>query len=238
MIKTNLLVASTLIGATLLTACSTSNSSSSSQASSSESFSSSEEILSSSSSMTSSESQSSSSLTSSEIGSETSSSTESGSNALVIYFSATNHTEAVATTIAEYISSPIHELEPVDPYTSEDLSYSNRESRVVQEYLDENRHVELVTTSYEEFADAQYIFLGAPVWWQQLSWVINDFVSDNDFTGKTVIPFGTSASSGFSTDDLVALAEGKGTWLDGQRFSSRASTETIHNLVDSLGFSF
>ncbi len=185
--------------------------------------------------------------TTSSVSSESSSgpeSTNDGSNALVIYFSATNHTESVANTIATHIDAPIYELEPVNPYTSADLNYSNQDSRVVEEHemtQSGNRvNVELVNTHFDEFDDADYIFLGAPVWWQQLSWVIENFVAENDFSNKTIIPFGTSASSGFNLNNITPLTEDDSnvTWLSPQRFSSSVSSNTVINWVDSLGFDF
>lgn len=163
----------------------------------------------------------------------TSSPASEGNRAIVVYFSATGNTERVATTIAETINSPLYELVPVDPYTSADLNYGNSDSRVSQEHLDPNRHVELTTVSFDGFEEAEYVFLGAPVWWQELSWVIDNFVEQNDFTGKTILPFGTSSSSGFSTDNLENLAP-EATWVQGQRFSSRASEDTIQEWIDSL----
>ncbi len=169
-------------------------------------------------------------------------STGNNSKALVVYFSATNHTENVANTIADYIEAPIQKLEPTNPYTSADLNYSNRDSRVVKEHeitQSGNRvNVELVTTSFDKFEEATYIFLGAPVWWQQLSWVIENFVSENDFSNKTIIPFGTSASSSFNLNNLTPLTEDDNnvTWLSPQRFSSNVASNTVTNWVDSLGF--
>ena len=160
--------------------------------------------------------------------------------ALVVYFSATNHTESVATTVSSYINSPIYKLEPVNPYTSEDLNYSNSNSRVVKEYETTQRgervNVSLTQTKFEEFDDAKYIFLGAPVWWRQLSWVVENFVSDNDFSNKTIIPFGTSSSSSFSLDNLTPLTndDSNVTWLNPQRFSSYTNSSSVTSWVDSL----
>ncbi len=162
------------------------------------------------------------------------------SKSLIIYFSATNHTKNVAETIANHLTSPIYELEPVNPYTSVDLNYSNENSRVVKEHLITQRgervNVELTNTSFAEFAEASYIFLGAPVWWQQLSWVIENFVSENDFSNKTIIPFGTSASSSFNLNNLTPLTEDDNnvTWLNPQRFSSGVSSSAVISWVDSL----
>ena len=166
--------------------------------------------------------------------------TTSSSKTLVVYFSATNNTENVATNIANYIEAPIHKLEPKNPYTSQDLNYTNSNSRVVQEYeitQSGNRvNVELNTTSFEEFDNATYIFLGAPVWWQQLSWVIENFVKENDFSNKTIIPFGTSSSSSFNLNNLTGLTndDTNVTWLSPHRFSSNASLSSVTNWIDSL----
>ena len=166
--------------------------------------------------------------------------TTSSSKTLVIYFSATNHTENVATNIANYIEAPIHKLEPKNPYTTQDLNYTNRNSRVVQEYeitQSGNRvNVELNTTSFDEFDNATYIFLGAPVWWQQLSWVIENFVKENYFSNKTIIPFGTSSSSSFNLNNLTGLTndDTNVTWLSPHRFSSNASLSSVTNWIDSL----
>lgn len=163
------------------------------------------------------------------------------SNAIVVYYSATNHTEAVAQTIAEHINSAIYELEPVDPYTSDDLNYGNSSSRVVQEHNQivngEDVQVDLVTTDFDGFDEAEYIFLGAPVWWQELSWVIEDFVSENDFAGKTIIPFGTSSASQFTLGNIEPLAE-EATWMEPQRFRSSVSSSDVTAWVNGLNLSF
>lgn len=181
---------------------------------------------------------------SSTTGDFTGGSSDVAANVIVVYFSATNHTEAVAQTIANHIDSAIYELEPVNPYTSADLNYGNQSSRVVKEHnrilAGEDVNIELVDVDFEEFADADYIFIGAPVWWQELSWVIEDFVASNDFSNKTIIPFGTSASSGYTLGNLTPLTEDDEnvTWLDSQRFRSNVSSDDVIKWVDSLGFTF
>ncbi len=167
---------------------------------------------------------------------DTSDNPQTSAKALVVYFSATNHTENVANYIANHLGVSTFELEPVNPYTSSDLNYGNSNSRVSLEHNDPNRNVELKSVTVEGFSEATHIFLGAPVWWGELSWVINNFVSQNNFEGKTIIPFGTSASSSFTTSNLEKLAT-NATWLAGQRFSSSVSESTVTTWVDSLNLS-
>ena len=177
-------------------------------------------------------------------GNQTDSGNPDTGNAIVVYFSATGNTESVAQTIAGHIDSAIYKLECVVPYTSADLNYGNQSSRVVEEHnrilAGEDVNIELVDVDFAEFADVDYVFIGAPVWWQKLSWVIEDFVASNDFSNKTIIPFGTSASSGYTLGNLTLLTEDDEnvTWLDPQRFRSNVSSDDVIEWVDSLGFTF
>ena len=156
---------------------------------------------------------------------------------LVVYFSATGNTERVAEMIAETTGGDLFELEPADPYTDEDLNYNDENSRVSQEYADESlRNVELVATTAEGFDEYENVFVGYPVWWGIAAWPVNTFIEANDFTGKTVIPFCTSASSGLGeSGELLAELAGTGDWLEGMRFRSGASEEDVVAWVESLG---
>ena len=156
---------------------------------------------------------------------------------LVVYFSATGNTERVAEMIAETTGGDLFELEPADPYTDEDLNYNDENSRVSQEYADESlRNVELVATTMEGFDEYENVFVGYPVWWGIAAWPVNTFIEANDFTGKTVIPFCTSASSGLGeSGELLAELAGTGDWLEGMRFRSGASEEDVVTWVESLG---
>lgn len=155
---------------------------------------------------------------------------------LVVYFSATGNTECVAEVIADTTDGELFELEPVDPYTDEDLNYNDDNSRVSQEYADESlRNVELVADTVDDWQDVERIYIGYPVWWGIAAWPVNTFVEANDFTGKTVIPFCTSASSGLGdSGELLAELAGTGDWQEGMRFRSSVSDEDVVAWVESL----
>ena len=155
---------------------------------------------------------------------------------LVVYFSATGNTERVAEVIADTTDGELFELEPVDPYTDEDLNYNDDNSRVSQEYADESlRNVELVADTVDDWQDVERIYIGYPVWWGIAAWPVNTFVEANDFTGKTVIPFCTSASSGLGdSGELLAELAGTGDWQEGMRFRSSVSDEDVAAWVESL----
>lgn len=155
---------------------------------------------------------------------------------LVVYFSATGNTERVAEVIADTTGGELFELEPVDPYTDEDLNYNDDNSRVSQEYADESlRNVELVADTVDDWQDVERIYIGYPVWWGIAAWPVNTFVEANNFTGKTVIPFCTSASSGLGdSGELLAELAGTGDWQEGMRFRSSVSDEDVVAWVESL----
>ncbi len=160
-----------------------------------------------------------------------------GPKTLVVYYSATNTTEGVAEKIAAYTGADIFEITPSEPYTDDDLDWTDNNSRVVAEHNDpDGRHVELETTDVPDWASYDTVYIGAPIWWGEFSWVIDDFVKNNDFAGKTVIPFCTSMSSGLGDSGRhVAEMASSGNWLDGKRFGTRASEKEIQEWVDSLG---
>lgn len=156
---------------------------------------------------------------------------------LVVYYSATNHTEAVAGYIADATGGDLFELEPKEPYTGDDLDWTDADSRVSREHDDESlREVELNSTTVENWDDYDTVFIGYPIWWGIAAWPTDSFVKANDFTGKTVIPFCTSSTSGLGeSGELLAEEAGTGEWLDGERFSSDASEDEVREWVESLG---
>lgn len=156
---------------------------------------------------------------------------------LVVYYSATGSTEKVANYIAEAAGADTLKLIPVNDYSSEDLNYNDPDSRVVYEHdHPEEREIELVKSSADNWDEYDTVFVGFPIWWHIAAWPVNGFVKANDFSGKTVIPFCTSASSGLEdSGKLLEEMAGSGNWLEGQRFSSGASEETVRDWVNGLG---
>lgn len=190
----------------------------------------------------------SSSEASSEISSEAPSSSEassqvqagetaSGSNVLVVYYSATGNTAEVAQYIADSTGGDLFEIQPVDPYTSDDLNWTDDNSRVSQEHADESlRDVELVADTVDNWDQYDTVFIGYPIWWGIAAWPVDGFVEANDFSGKTVIPFCTSSSSGLGeSGQLLADMAGTGDWQEGQRFRSGASQEDVQSWIEELG---
>lgn len=156
---------------------------------------------------------------------------------LVVYYSASGNTERVAKAAVEAAGADLFEIVPVEPYTSDDLNWTNDNSRVSREHDDESlRNVELVSTEVENWDSYDTVLIGYPIWWGIAAWPTDGFVKANDFTGKTVIPFCTAASSGIGqSGKLLADLAGTGDWQEGQRFASGASDKEVAAWVAGLG---
>ena len=158
---------------------------------------------------------------------------------LVVYYSASGNTECVAKAAAEAAGADLFEIVPVEPYTSEDLNWTNDNSRVSREHNDESlRDVELASTEVENWDSYDTVLIGYPIWWGIAAWPTDSFVKANDFTGKTVIPFCTAASSGIGqSGKLLADLAGTGDWQEGKRFASSASDQEVASWIGELGLS-
>lgn len=164
--------------------------------------------------------------------------TDNSSKTLVAYYSASGTTEKIATYVADAMNADTFVITPVQPYSDSDLDWTDQSSRVVTEHNDENRHTELVTVDVPDWDSYDNVFIGYPIWWHEASWVVDDFVKENDFTGKNVIPFCTSMSSPLGeSDTLLAEMSGTGNWLDGMRFTSRSTQKEVKSWVTGLDLS-
>lgn len=158
--------------------------------------------------------------------------------ALVVYFSCTNTTKGIADRIAEVTEADAWRIEPEEPYTSEDLDYSNSSCRANREQNDPSARP-AIKGRCEDIADYDVIFLGYPIWWGKAPKVIFTFLEGHDLTGKTIVPFCTSHSSGIgsSDTDLHQLAAGA-EWKQGRRFNGSETEETIKNWIESMDLNF
>ena len=158
---------------------------------------------------------------------------------LVVYYSASGNTERVAKAAAEAAGADLFEIVPVEPYTSEDLNWTNDNSRVSREHNDESlRDVELTSTEVANWDSYDTVLIGYPIWWGIAAWPTDGFVKANDFTGKTVMPFCTAARSGIGqSGKLLADLAGTGDWQEGKRFASSASDQEVASWIGELGLS-
>lgn len=158
--------------------------------------------------------------------------------ALVVYFSCTNTTKGIADRIVEATDAATWRIEPEVAYTSEDLNYNNSSSRANREQNDPSARP-AIKGKCENLADYDVVFLGYPIWWGKAPKVIFTFLESHDLSGKTVVPFCTSHSSGIgsSDTDLHRLATGA-EWKQGRRFSGNESIETVEKWIESIDLNF
>ena len=156
--------------------------------------------------------------------------------AIVVYYSASGNTGRVAEIVANELGADTGEIVPVETYSDADLNWRDRSSRVNKEHDDASlQNIELVTTEVPDWGDYDVVLFGYPIWWREASWVVNNFIKDNDFSGKTVVPFCTSTSSGLgSSGTNLAKMAGTGNWIEGKRFSENAAEDTIRECVRGL----
>lgn len=159
--------------------------------------------------------------------SENTTDTTGNGKTLVVYYSASGNTKDVAEKIAKITEADLFEIEPVEPYTDDDLDWTDDDSL---------RDVELVSTTVDDWDSYDTVYIGYPIWWGIVAWPVDNFVKENDFTGKTVIPFCTAATSGIGdSGNLLEEMTGTGDWKEGERFHGGASESDISSWIDSLG---
>ena len=154
---------------------------------------------------------------------------------LVAYFSATGNTEGIAQHLQAILDADLYEIVPAEPYSDDDLNYNVSDCRANQEQNDPDARP-AIDGSVDNMEDYDVIFLGYPIWWGEAPRIISTFLESYDFSGKTIVPFCTSASSGMggSAENLAALAADTA-WLEGARFNPGASQEEVAAWVDGLG---
>lgn len=145
---------------------------------------------------------------------------QSGSKALVAYFSATGTTDKAARTLADATGGVLYEIAPQQAYSSADLNWNDKQSRSSVEMNDPASRPALKETN-ADIASYDVVFIGYPIWWNEAPRIINTFIESHDLKGKKLVPFATSGGSGISN----SVKELKNTypdlnWEDGRLLNS------------------
>ncbi len=153
---------------------------------------------------------------------------------LVAYFSATGTTKGVAQKLANAVDGDLYEIIPAEPYSDADLNWNDRESRSTREQNDKSVRPGIAAEMFD-LSGYTTIYVGFPIWWGEEPRILDTFVESYDFSGKTVIPFCTSSSSGIGSSgkNMERLTSGA-TWLDGSRFSGGVSEDELRAWADGL----
>ena len=167
--------------------------------------------------------------------SEETTDSKTGANILVAYFSRTGNTKPLAEYAAEYYGADLYEILAEEPYTDEDIDYSDSDSRTSIEQNDKSVRPQ-INGSVENMDQYDVIVLAYPIWWGQAPRIIDTFLESYDFSGKTIIPFCTSGSSaiGSSDDELYDLVSDSVTWIQGKRFAAGSSYEEVSAWLEEV----
>ena len=146
---------------------------------------------------------------------------------LVAYFSASGVTKRVAENLARAAEADLFEIVPEQLYTDADLNWNNSKSRSSVEMNDRNSRP-AISSKVDNMSQYSHVFVGFPVWWYREPSIIDTFMEQYDFSGKTVVPFATSGSSGIgdSGKNMQKLAAGAKV-LTGKRFANSVSADEL-----------
>ena len=157
-----------------------------------------------------------------------------GSETLVVYFSATGNTRGVAEKIATITGADIYEIKAAQEYTEADLDWNDSDSRTTHEQNDASVRPEIGSepVSLEGY---KTIYIGYPIWWGEEPRIMDTFVESYEFGSITMIPFCTSGGSGIGrSGQNLAENAGSGNWLEGARFSGGASEDELRSWIEGL----
>ncbi len=148
------------------------------------------------------------------------------SKILIAYFSASGTTKRLAENLAKANGGDLFEIEPVQKYTDDDLNWMNKNSRSSVEMANRKSRPEI--KSKINIAQYDYIFVGFPIWWYREPSIIDTFLEQYDFDGKTIIPFATSGGSNLGeAPKIMQELTPKAKVLAGKKLSANTSIEEL-----------
>lgn len=169
-------------------------------------------------------------------------------NVVILYFSATGTTEGAAKKIQKTTKGKLIEIKASEPYTDDDLDYSDENSRVTIEHESAKTHrdsfvrpgIENIKQIKKEVKKADVVYIGYPIWWGEAPHIVYSAVENIDLSKKTVVPFCTSASSGLGKSSSYlkknATISSKTKWLKGKNFYGVPSQKTVNKWIKSLKY--
>lgn len=157
-----------------------------------------------------------------------------GSDVLVVVFSATGTTKGVAEKIAAIEGADLYEIVASEPYSDDDLNWNDSNSRTTKEQNDSSVRPGIASETIY-LSGYSKIYVGYPIWWGEEPRIMDTFVESYDFGNITMIPFCTSSSSGIGRSGKnLADNAGSGNWLDGARFGGSVSEDDLRNWTIGL----
>lgn len=119
---------------------------------------------------------------------------ENTTKSLVVYFSATGTTEAVAQKLAKVAGADLFKIEPQEPYSAADLDWNDQQSRSSVEMKNPKARPAM-KGAVEHIDQYEVVYIGFPIWWYEAPRIINTFIEHHSLEGKTIRIFATSGGS-------------------------------------------
>ena len=159
------------------------------------------------------------------------------SKKLVAYFSASGKTAKVADMLADAVGADIYEIRPEVPYSKADLNWMNKKSRSSVE-MNDKAFRPAIADKNAKIDQYDTIFLGFPIWWYVAPTIINTFLEGYDFSGKKVILFATSGSSGFgkTVEELKVSVPASCEIIEGKLLNGKQTIPKIREWTETLHF--
>lgn len=167
---------------------------------------------------------------------------------VILYFSGTGTTKGAAKRIEKKTKGKLMAIEAAEPYTEEDLDYSDDESRVTKEHESADSpaestirpEIDNLSQIKKAVKKADIVYIGYPIWWGEAPHIVYNLVENISLKGKTVVPFCTSLSSGLedSSENLKANANisSQTNWLKGRNFYDIPSQKTVNKWINGLEY--
>ena len=153
------------------------------------------------------------------------------SKTLVAYFSASGVTARAAKEIARAVGADLYEIRPAEPYTGADLNWMDKRSRSTREMNDPACRPAIAEPA-EHMEQYDTVFVGFPVWWYVEPRIVDTFLEQCDFSGKTVIPFATSGGSGIAgAEERMKQLCPEAHWLPGRLLNGAGGASWAKSLV-------
>lgn len=165
---------------------------------------------------------------------------------VVIYFSATGTTKSVAGNIKKATKGSLIEIKASQPYTDDDLNWSDSNSRVTKEHKSASSpakskvrpKISNIKQIQKAVKSADIVYIGYPIWWGEAPHIVYTLVESTSLKGKTVVPFSTSLSSGMGSSGshlkTKAIISKKTKWNKGKGFYGRSSQKTVDKWVKTI----
>lgn len=165
---------------------------------------------------------------------------------VVVYFSATGTTKAVAQKIKKATKGTLIGIQAVNPYTESDLDYGDDSSRVMKEHKSAaspatstvRPKIKNLAKIKKAVRKADVVYIGYPIWWGEAPHIIYTLVENLNLKGKIVVPFCTSASSGLGKSGshlkTKSVLSKKTKWKKGRGFYDESSQKAINKWVKTI----